>query len=216
MEVQYHGILFEDNIIFEITGFTKEEYQQKLTEKYISVMDIVKDVYSEKHYSIKVSKEAKGVGCADILRFLSNFKEGFTMLVGCWKQVNLTTKQFYKIYEFDITPNHYTDFWGGLTIENLTPYVSYVKSIEHGKKAQLDNQKLWKQKRAELYETYGRGIVSIDTKIDSKTQRRVQCSIKLEDMIRVCEGNYKVYTDNFGKIELPYETASSPRSFKRT
>jgi hypothetical protein len=216
MEVQHHGILFEDGIIFEITGLNKAQYQSELDEKYTSIMDIVKDVHSEKDYSIKVSKDGKGVGCADIIRFISNFKEGFTMIVGCWKQVNSTTKKFYKIYEFDITKDHYDAFWGGLTSENLTPFVNYVKSIEHGKAAQKDNQKRWKEKRAELYETHGRGIVSIDAKIDSKTQRRVQCSIKLEDLIQVCNGNYNEYTDNFGKIQLPYETASKPRSFKRT
>lgn len=216
MEVQHHGILFENNIIFDITGFSKKEYQQKLPEKYTSIMDIVKNVYSKKDYSIKVSKEGKGIGCADILRFLSNFKNEFTIIVGCWKKLDDENKQFYQIYEFDITPEHTKAFWGGLNADNLTPFVEYVKSIEPGKKAQKENQKLWKEKRAALYETYGQGIVSIDAKIDSKDQRRVQCSIKLEDMIRVFEGNYKVHTNNFGKIKLPYETASKSRSFKRT
>ena len=215
MEVQHHGILFEDGIIFEITGLSKEQSQSELDEKYTSIMDIVKDVHSEKDYSIKVSKDGKGVGCADIIRFISNFKEGFTMIVGCWKQVNSTTKKFYKIYEFDITPEDTKAFWGGLNADNLTPFVEYVKSIDPGRTAQLANRKIWKQKRAKLYEDYGRGIVSIDAKIDSKTQRRVQCSIKLEDLIQVCNGSYNEYTDNFGKIELPYETASKPRSFKR-
>ena len=216
MEQQHHGFVFEDAIVLDITGFTKEEYQKKLPSGYTAAMDIVKDIHSEKDYSIKVSSNGKSVGCGDILRFNSHFQNGFTMLIGCWFQKNSTTKTFYRIYEFNIKPEHYQAFWGGLDNNNLTPFVNYVKSIEHGKAAQMANRTIWKQRRDALYATHGRGIVSIDAKIDSKKQRRVQCSIKIEDMIRVCSGSYKEFNANlpYRGIELPYDTNSSPRSFK--
>jgi hypothetical protein len=213
MEVQNHGVVFEDNVIFAITGKTKTEYQQLSEGSYTSSMDIVNGSFCDTDMSVKVSKNGKGIACGDILRFLRHCRDNdFTMVVGSWKQHTPTTKRYSEIYEFYITPAMYKAILGNLTEDVLKPFVDYVKGIPEGKQAQLANRQLWKQKRSDLYNQCGGGIISIDAKIDSKTQRRVQCSLKLDEMISAGIEFHK-YTTNYKGISLPYEQKSPSRTF---
>lgn len=213
MEVQQHGVIFEDIIVRAMTGLSKEEYQSKLPNAYTASMDIEKGIQSDTNNSIKTSKEGKSVGCGDVLRFVDHCKKSeFTIIVGAWRQITLEVKSYDCIYEFYINPTHYTTMWGGITKEVLEPFVNYVKAIEPGKVAQLANRKLWKQHRQNIYETYGRALCAIDAKIDSKTQRRVQCSFKIDELIK--SGIlYCKYETEYKGITLPYEQNSTARQY---
>lgn len=213
MEVQNHGVLFEDSVIRAITGLSKNEYQDKLENAYTASMDIVKGVESDANFSIKVSKDGKSIGCGDILRFIRHCRDDeFTMVVGAWRQVTPEKKVYNSIYEFYITPQHYSKLWSGITEDVVKPFVEYVKGIPEGKAAQLANRKLWKEHRQKIYDTYGRGLCAIDAKIDSKNQRRVQCSIKIDKLIEAGIG-YSKYETAYKNITLPYEQHSGPRQF---
>lgn len=213
MEVQNHGNLFEDSVIKSITGLSKDEYQQKLENAYTASMDVVKGIDSDTNFSVKVSKDGKSIGCGDILRFIHHCKnDEFTMIVGSWKQISPTVKRYDCIYEFDITPKDYKKLWGGMTESIIKPFVDYVKGIAPGKSAQMANRKLWKENRTKIYESFGRGLCAIDAKIDSKNQRRVQCSIKIDDLI--ASGiTFRKYKNEYRDIKLPYEQKSKPRQF---
>jgi hypothetical protein len=212
-EVQQHGNLFEDSVIRAITGLSKKEYQTKLPNAYTASMDIVKGINSDADYSIKVSKEGKSIGCGDILRFIRHcVNDEFTIVVGSWKQVSPKIKRYDAIYEFNICPANYAILWKNITEEVMQPFVFYVKSIEPGKGAQLANRQLWKEQRQQIYDTYGQGLCAIDAKIDSKNQRRVQCSIKIDELITSGIGYYK-YETEYNGIKLPYEQISGPRQF---
>lgn len=213
MEVQQHGVIFEDIIVRAITGLSKEDYQSKLTNAYTASMDIEKGIESDTNHSIKTSKEGKSVGCGDILRFVDHCKKTeFIMIVGAWQQVTPEVKKYDCIYEFYINPTHYDILWKKITKEVLEPFVNYVKAIESGKAAQLANRKIWKEHRQNIYDTYGRGLCAIDAKIDSKTQRRVQCSFKIDELIK--SGiTYRKYETEYKGIALPYEQNSTARQF---
>lgn len=216
MEVQIHGNLFEDKIIFQHSGLTKKQYQELPGNSYTSSFDVTKGIESQSNISIKTAKETKGIGCGDILRFVDHcHNSDFTIIVGCWKQINPTHKKFYEILEFSITPDLRHTICGNLTVENLKPFVDYVKSIPPGKDAQLRNKTVWKEKRQELYDLYSPSLLRIDAKIDSKSQRRVQCSLVIDEMIRA-QIPYTKYTKEYKGIELPYEEKSAPRSFKKS
>ena len=216
MEVQNHGVLFEDSIIKSITGLSKDEYQDRLPNAYTASMDIVKGIQSDANYSVKVSKDGKSIGCGDILRFAHHCgTDEFTMIVGAWQQISPTIKRYNCIYEFHIRPKHYSILWDRITEDALKPFVDYVKAIPPGKSGQMAHQRLWKLKRSEIYSNFGQGLVRIDAKVDSKTQRRVQCSIKVEDLIKSKIEHVK-YDNNYKGITLPYEQESSPRHFSRT
>lgn len=216
MEVQNHGVLFEDSIIRAITGLSKDEYQTKLDNAYTASMDVVKGIESDLNYSVKVSKDGKSIGCGDIIRFIRHSRDDeFTMVVGAWQQVSPTVKRYNTIYEFNICPTDYTKLWAGITEEAVQPFVDYVRSIEPGKTAQMANRRLWKERRQAIYDTYGQGLCAIDAKIDSKNQRRVQCSIKIDKLIDSGIA-YSKYETEYKGIKLPYEQTSSPRQFTQT
>jgi hypothetical protein len=213
MEVQHHGLVFEDKVIQSITGMPKVAYQSSLKNGYTSSMDIHKGYNSDHNYSIKTSKEGKAIACGDILRFTGHcMSEPFKIVAAAWKQIDSNTKKFNAVYEFNMEPEYYPILWGGITPDKLTPFVEYVKNIPHGSAGQAANKDLWKQKRDIIYEECGKGIATIDAKIDSKSQRRVQCSIKIQDMIDAGIPFVK-YDIEYKGIKLPYEQESSPRSF---
>lgn len=212
-EVQSHGLLFEDQVIQKITGITKTQLQKKIAGAYTASMDIPVCEYSDHNYSIKVSKQGKSVGCGDILRFYKHCAaEPFTIVIGSWWQINPETKQYREVTEFSISPEHLQILFNKISLQQLTDFVSYVKSIEPGKAAQMAHRKLWKQKRQDIYDASGQGLLKIDAKIDSKDQRRVQCSFDIAEL-KASGIPYSVYTDRYRDIELPYEVQGKPRSF---
>lgn len=216
MEVQNHGVLFEDSIIRAITGLSKDEYQTLLENAYTASMDVVKGIKSDVNYSVKVSKDGKSIGCGDIIRFIKHSRDDeFTMVVGAWQQISPEVKRYNTIYEFNIKPADYTKLWDRITEEVMQPFVDYVRSIEPGKTAQMANRQIWKQRRQAIYDTYGQGLCAIDAKIDSKNQRRVQCSIKIDKLIDSGIA-YSKYETEYKGIKLPYEQDSSPRQFTQT
>lgn len=216
MEVQNHGIVFEDIVISSITGMSKEQYQTLLENSYTHSMDIVKGLHSDHDYSIKVSKNGASVGCGDILRFMDHtLSKPFIMVVGVWRQKDQERKVYTDIYEFYFDPKHHQLLWSGLERNALEPFVAWVKAIPPYSQGLLQARKEWKIRREQLYAQYGKGLVRIDAKIDSKKQRRVQCSIKLAELI-AAGVEYKKYSSDYQGVYLPYEQKSSPRSFSKT
>lgn len=208
-EVQYHGIEFEDIIIKSITGFSKIDYDRFKVGGHTSSMDIIKDLHSDKNYSIKSSSGP--LYLSDVNRFMNHCKnDDFTIILGIWSQLN-DIKRYNMIYEIDITPNLWNFLWGNIIQEDIMQFIRYVKEIPAGKQGQLDHRNLWKELRTSIY-SKGKGLVNIDAKIDSKTQRRVQCSIRFNELISNSDVKYREYTDKYRGIELPYDQKSNQRS----
>lgn len=214
-EVQLHGNQFEDVLIQQITGLTKKEYEKKISGGYTSPLDLHEGILCSFNGSVK-STGGDGVGCGDILRFMGHCQNTpFKFIVAQWNQVDSQHKVFERVYEFDFTPEVYNKLFGDLTLDVITPFVQYVKSIPEGKAAQLANRSIWKQKRKDIQTAYNTGLISIDAKIDSKSQRRVQCGVKISNLINAGI-NYSVFTDNYQGIDLPYVIYSRPRTFKKS
>ena len=215
MEVQQHGFIFEDQIIQVITGLSKDQYQPLLEGSYTSSWDIAKGVKSDVNYSVKVSKDGKSIDSGDIQRIIRHCRDTeFTFIIGAYCQVG-DIKRYDTIYEFDIRPENYKILWGGITEEVIAPFVDYVKGIPPGPDGQAQNKKLWKQKRQEIYNTHGKGLFNIAAKIDSKNQRRVQCSVKIGELIEA-KITHRKYAKEYKTIQLPYEQHSPPRNSQKT
>lgn len=213
MEVQRHGFDFESIVINAITGLTRDEYCLLLEGKYTNPWDIQAGIHSKYFYSIKASKDGKSIGCGDIVRFISHCANTpFTIIVGCWKQKSKIQKEFYRVVEFNITPEMYSVLWGGIDLAVLTRFDEYVKGIPPGKEAQLENRHVWKEKRKQIYEQCGRGLMNIDAKIDGKNQRRTQCSVNLNSLLK-SSIPHCIYLDNYKGINISYETNGGPRKF---
>ena len=196
MEVQAHGNYYEDLKTRQITGLGKAEYDALKENGYTSGMDIMKGLMSAYDYSIKTSK-GNTVDCGDILR--RRQETDYNLVVGCYSQVG-DNKVFHSEYTFYIRPEHEQKLWGRMNYNQLAEYVDYIKNIPAGREAQQET----KTERTVLKNCIEdkNALIKIHPKVDSKKQRRVQCSVKMSDLI---------------KARIPYtqkvirETVHSPR-----
>ena len=83
--------------------------------------------------------------------------------------------------EFFIQPKDYLTLWGDMDFQRVEFFVNYVKSIPQGAKARDDSKLV----RDNLQESVScdKALYTINPKVDSKKQRRVQCSLKLDELI---------------------------------
>ena len=178
MEVQAHGNYYEDLKTRQITGLSKADYDALKENGYTSGMDIMKGLMSPYDYSIKTSK-GNTVDCGDILR--RRQETDYNLVVGCYSQVG-DNKVFYSEYTFYIRPEHEQKLWGKMNYNQLAEYVDYIKNIPAGKEAQQET----KTERTVLKNCIEdkNALMKIHPKVDSKKQRRVQCSVKMSDLIK--------------------------------
>ena len=164
--------------IRELTGFSKDEYDSMKDNGYTSSMDIVKGLHSDKDVSIKTAKGRK-VDCGDILRRRSETE--YDIIIGVWDQVG-DRKIFHTEYTFHIKPEHETLLWGRMSYEKLREFNEYIKSIPEGRTAQQET-KVERQVLKTITEDAD-AQMKIHPKVDSKKQRRVQCSFNIDKLIR--------------------------------
>ena len=178
MEVQAHGNYYEDLKTRQITGLGKAEYDALKENGYTSGMDIMKGLLSISDYSIKTTNGNK-IDCGDVLR--RRQETDYNLVVGCYSQVG-ENKVFHTEYTFYIKPEHEQKLWGRMNYNLLAEYVNYIKNIPAGKKAQQET----KTERTLLKNCVSdkNALVKIHPKVDSKKQRRVQCSVKIKELIK--------------------------------
>ena len=178
MEVQAHGNYYEDLKTRQITGLSKVDYDALKESGYTSGMDIMKGLLSISDYSIKTTNGNK-IDCGDVLR--RRQETDYNLVVGCYSQVG-ENKVFHTEYTFYIKPEHEQKLWGRMNYNLLAEYVNYIKNIPAGKKAQQET----KTERTLLKNCVSdkNALVKIHPKVDSKKQRRVQCSVKIKELIK--------------------------------
>ena len=141
-------------------------------------MDIMKGLLSVSDYSIKTTNGNK-IDCGDVLR--RRQETDYNLVVGCYSQVG-DNKVFHTEYTFYIKPEHEQKLWGRMNYNLLAEYVDYIKNIPAGKQAQQET----KTERTVLKNCVEdkNALVKIHPKVDSKKQRRVQCSVKIKELIK--------------------------------
>ena len=177
MEVQAHGNYYEDLKTRQITGLGKAEYDALKESGYTSGMDIMKGLLSISDYSIKTTNGNK-IDCGDVLR--RRQETDYNLVVGCYSQVG-ENKVFHTEYTFYIKPEHEQKLWGRMNYNLLAEYVNYIKNIPAGKQAQQET----KTERTVLKNCVEdkKALFKIHPKVDSKKQRRVQCSLKISELM---------------------------------
>jgi hypothetical protein len=218
---QNHGFIFENEVIQKITGMPKKEYEKLIPNGYTSPLDLHKGIGGCNFNGSIKSTKSDGIGCGDILTLIDHVSsKEFKLIIGSFKQKTKNTKSFNTVYEFFINPGTAKVILGDLynvseALKAIEDFDSYVKSIPKGEEAQQQNSELWKTKRDFIKTNHDIGLLSIDAKIDSKNQRRVQCSLKIKNLIG-CGIDYIKHTVNYEGIELPYGINSFRRSFKKS
>lgn len=130
--------------------------------------------------SIKTSK-GNGFGGGDILRFYNaDFDKQNTIILIKYSQIS-GYKKIREILEIDYTKELRDYIFGTITVEELEDYVSLIRSIPPGR-CSTDVKKNYKSEKIRLQKEHNM-IISINPKVDSKSQRRVQCSLSTVDSV---------------------------------
>ena len=185
MEVQAHGNYYEDLKTRQITGLSKVYYDSLKENGYTSGMDIMKGLLSVSDYSIKTTNGNK-IDCGDVLR--RRQETDYILVVGVYSQVG-ENKVFHTEYTFYIKPEHEQKLWGRMNYNQLAEYVDYIKNIPAGKEAQQET----KTERTVLKNCVEdkKALFKIHPKVDSKKQRRVQCSLNIKELLKADIPCYK-------------------------
>jgi len=194
MQSQMHGFTFENSIRSKIFNLPKEN-----NSVYIHDIHHSKNILNmNENVSIKTTG-SNTICCGDILRFYDyDFLKTNTIIVIKYDQVS-NEKIIKNIYEIDYNKECHKLLFGELTYNKIKDYDLYIKNIPKGKVSYNEKNKYLKYKK-EL-EKDNNCLIKINPKVDSKYQRRVQCSIP----------NFEDNLYNFIKYKSPYETPNMIR-----
>lgn len=116
------------------------------------------------------------VDCGDVLRVYDYDRtEKHTMVVFRYEQKE-AIREIKEILEINLCPELMDILFGKATREEIQALDSYVKSIPKNARTE-EHQKTYKKMASDLKASSG-GWISYAPKVDSKTQRRLQCSIR--------------------------------------
>ena len=201
MEVQAHGNAYEDHVILGRTGMSKDEYDALKPNGYTSEFDLSKGLVVDYNGSIKTTS-SNTICCSDVVRKMTH--TNYRLIVGQYAQVG-EEKVFHTEYEFFITPDDDRALWGKMDIQEVREFVDYVKSIPSGKEAQLST-KFQRQTLQEQAQDSS-ALFKLNPKVDSKKQRRVQCSLHIDKLIAAGV--------KYIKKDINYIVISAPRKFNK-
>ena len=173
---QGHGLFWDSEIRENIFGLKSCKND---TKKYD--IDYYENKFNEnENISIKTSS-TNGFGCCDILRFYNgDFDKKYTIILLKYRQDG-NFKKIKQIIEIDYSEELRNYLFGTVTESILIDYVEFVKSIPPGKVSD-EVKKEYKYLKKKLQKEHNM-IININPKVDSKNQRRVQCSVLNLDLI---------------------------------
>lgn len=209
-EVQRHGFDFEN--------WVKETFFAKFDAKYTQKWDApdaanhLAKIPKEFHHlpvSIKTCKFGSPIGFGDALRQYNN-TEDFLLVVGFWKQAG-NYKNFVAVEGVKILANAWTNLFSPLNADELIFLDSTIKNTElHYSEA----RKLAKELKSS--NKFKEAKIILNPKIDSKTQRRLQCSLPFNIFWRDFVGkepDENIDCELFGE-KVPNPFLSGQRIFK--
>ena len=204
---QAHGYIWEDDIRVKV--FKCEKKNNNIDKYDIPCKENIYD--KNENISIKTSKNFD-IYCSDILRFFNyDFDKNNTIIFINYKQ-NDNKKVINKIYEINYNEKMRNMLFGNISYQILEEYVNFIKKIPNGK-VDKNITKEYKSKKKELEDKYNM-LIKISPKVDSKNQRRVQCTItKINEILEKHNEFVKSVSDSnkIRDIEIQNEIISGIR-----
>ena len=172
-EVQQHGLVFETwirNTFFD--GYIPPGYTQK--------WDIPAEA-NLRHGGVPVNPKAAKyrtpVDLGDALRQY-DIAEPFILVIGFWTQEG-AEKRFVNIVAPRIEPDAWRKLWGPVTRADLEKLDAVIKDRS------LDYREARKQAQAiKSAPPFTESVIVVNPKIDSSGQRRLQCSLRSDDLFK--------------------------------
>jgi hypothetical protein len=203
---QLHGKTIEDMIKSAFQG--SSDCSRSVSSRFDIEAIFDKDLHL--NTSIKASKK-DNIELADARRFFEN-KDGFRLII-CRYQQKGKMKVFNEIHEIFID-NHILDYLkGDMTYEVIVNYHEMLKSFPVGKHTEA--RIFAKEHKQVLQSTYSSNII-LNPKIDSKNQRRLQCSMNINHLYSAFPDSYIIHKDNYKVLGLPISIFSEARKFNKT
>ncbi|HSI08390.1 MAG TPA: hypothetical protein VK985_07345 [Rariglobus sp.] len=206
-EVQQHGLVFETWIrdtFFD--GYKPPGYTQK--------WDIPADI-NKTHGGVPVNPKAAKyrtpVDLGDALRQY-DIAEPFILVIGYWVQEG-DEKRFVNIVAPLITPETWRKLWGPVTRADLEKLDALIKDKS------LDYRDARKQAHAmKSLPPFTEAVIEVNPKIDSKGQRRLQCSLRSDDLYKHLAPDAPtgvLKTPSLWGAPFPATVKSKPREFAK-
>ncbi|MCY4049827.1 MAG: hypothetical protein OXF24_09595 [Hyphomicrobiales bacterium] len=172
MEVQRHGFTFEEwvsDVFFD--GYNGKYMQKWDIPAEHNQSTLLPPELRSLPVSVKLIKYGSSIALGDVLR-QRTIDTDFLIIVGFWRQTSPTEKNIVEIAAMKFLRGDWQALWSDLTLEGLQEIDRHIKNPNlHYSQARAD-AKQWK-----LRPEMKRCRLIINPKIDSKTQRRVQCSL---------------------------------------
>ena len=196
-EVQKHGFLWEESIKRSVFRMSDAEISSA---NYTAKHDIpaaLNHLDAGVNVSIKTTK-ATSVDMADAIRvFEAVSSEALHLVLVFYKQSAADKKTLEQVVEIDLTASA-EHLFGSITKEELTELRHLITAIPHGRHATPEEKAVYENKKKEL-ESKG-GLIKLHPKIDSKSQRRLQCSFHWQNFLKTFPSRVVATLDASGQF----------------
>ena len=209
VEVQAHGFSFEKWIRNHFFSGYQGTYMQKWDVPPDHNVDAsVPEKYRHLPVSIKTAKIGSPIGLGDVLR-QRQIDHDFLMIVGFWEQRTAVEKWFVDVGFAAFDAAAWQKLWGQLTLEEILSVDKAVKNQNEHYSIVRAKAQQWKTKPEVRTST-----LVINPKIDSKIQRRIQCSLPYATFWNFAGRNPapQDYPELWGHV-FPNPVKSSARTF---
>jgi hypothetical protein len=207
-EVQLHGFDFENWVKKTFFADTSVSYSHKWDiPAEANNLEVVLKGFRHLPVSIKTCKNGCPIGFGDVLRQFKN-NEDFLLIVGFWEQSS-ANKNFVAVEATKITAQDWRKLFQPLSEEDLKRLDSTIKNREM-------NYAEVRVRAKEIKKSFPATKMILNPKIDSKTQRRLQCSLPFNvfwNDVAKKESYRNVECSLFGE-RVPTPFVSAQRVFK--
>jgi hypothetical protein len=209
-EVQAHGLVFEHWIA---DTFFQKYRPPGYTQKWDLPADIPRDLppeFAGLPANPKATKYGTPVGLGDALRQF-DIAEPFILILGYWEQPDPDEKRFVKLLAPRIEPAAWRALWGPVTRADLERLDALIKRRDLD---YLEVRELAQKMKASP--PFNQAVFVLNPKIDSKGQRRLQCSLRFEDVFKyLAPGLDRAREENpsLWGVPFPGPVLSAPREF---
>lgn len=209
-EVQAHGLIFEHWVCDRFfNGYRPKNYTQKW-DVPAAENRLADPGLAGLPANPKATKYGAPVGLGDALRQY-DIDEPFLLILGYWQQVTPTEKRFVKLLAPRVEPEAWKALWGPVTRADLERLDALIKDRA------LDYREV--RRRAQAMKDappFSEAVFTLNPKIDSSGQRRLQCSLRYEEVVRRLAPGIDPApeaTPALWGVPFPNAVGSGPRTF---
>jgi hypothetical protein len=199
---QLHGKKYED--------YLKLAFSDSINEKYNNQWDVDKSYDNDNNLPTQIKTTGSNyVDLADARRFWL-IQEPYRLLIAKYEQLK-NIKQFNLLYEFNISIEEHSKLLGDITYNEIKDFHNNLINYKTGFHSAA---RVFAQEKKILFAL--RSIIKLNPKIDSKNQRRLQCSININSLlINIKEQNIYSGINLYRGININYNIESGKREFNK-